>query len=53
VCRVQDQGSVGPQAMQAVRVGVCYSTLTHITIDANYDRTNRGDKKTKGAALVF
>ena len=68
---MQDKGTTGVEAVQALRVGVCHSSdpTHHIPIPnttllfplakiikgvhANGCFLYSGDKKTKGAALVF
>ncbi len=48
---MQVQGAAGVEALQALRVGVCRIHDLLVRKDANMPCS--GDKKTKGAALVF
>jgi len=49
---VQDKGTVGAQAVQALRAWVCLADpCAHRLLADN--KMYSGDKKTKGAALVF
>lgn len=49
---MQDQGAIIVEAMQALRVGV-RSTLFSSCLYMKLTSISSGDKKTKGAALVF
>jgi hypothetical protein len=48
---MQDQGTVGFETMQALRVRVCL--VLKVEFGTSADIFDSGDKKTKGAALVF
>ena len=49
---LQDQDAISTEAMQALRTGVCGRRRRH-EHGADTDCGYSGDKKTKGAALVF
>jgi hypothetical protein len=48
---MQDKGTIGAETMQAFRTRVCY--ILRRTEEPWLTRCYSGDKKTKGAALVF
>ena len=50
---MQDQGAIGAQALQALRAWVCVHVQLHKVHEWRANDDCSGDKKTKGAALVF